>query len=111
VEPQRGERARLRLSMTSVSVDGRRHTVRGSSETIVAGSPRTRNVGAIAGGTAAGALIGHAVGGSTKGTVIGGLLGGAAGYGATRHALRTMQLKPGTVVTFTAREDVVARRF
>src|SRR5262245_55973601 len=33
---QRGERARLRLRMTSVSVDGRRYTMRGSSEAIVA---------------------------------------------------------------------------
>jgi len=102
VEPQRGERARLRLSMTSVSVDGRRHTVRGSSETIVAGSPRTRNVGAIAGGTAAGALIGHAVGGSTKGTVIGGLLGGAAATGAVAASKGYQAtIKDGRQITFT----------
>jgi outer membrane lipoprotein SlyB len=82
----------------------------GETEPIVAGSNRAKKIGAIVGGAAVGGVLGHVVGGS-KGTVIGGLRGGAAGYGATRHALRTMQLKPGTVVTFTAREDVVARRF
>jgi hypothetical protein len=41
-----------------------------------------RNVGAIAGGTAAGALIGRAVGHSGKGTLIGALVGGAASTAA-----------------------------
>jgi len=91
-------------------VDGRTLRVNGETEPIVAGSNRAKKVGAIVGGAAVGALLGHAVG-DRKGSVIGGLLGGAAGYGATRHALRTMQLKPGTVISFTATQDVVARRY
>ena len=79
---ERGDRATLQLALRSITVNGRRYTVRGSSAAVVAGSPRVRNVGAIAGGTAAGALIGRAVGHSGKGTLIGALVGGAASTAA-----------------------------
>ena len=79
---ERGDRATLQLALRSITVEGRRYTVQGSSAAVVAGSPRTRNVGAIAGGTAAGALIGQAVGHSTKGTLIGALVGGGAATAA-----------------------------
>lgn len=104
-------RPEVALALRSVEVDGRSLRVSGETEPIVAGSNRARKIGAIAGGAAAGALLGHAVGEHHHGTLIGGLLGGAAGYGLTRHAFRTMELKPGTVLTFTANEDVVARRY
>ena len=91
-------------------MDGRSLRVSGETEPIVAGSNRARKIGAIAGGAAAGALLGHAVARGEHGTLIGGILGGAAGYGLSRHALRTMQLKPGTVLTFTTRGDVLAYR-
>jgi hypothetical protein len=103
-------RPQIALALRQVTVDGRTMRVNGETEPIVAGSNRAKKIGAVVGGAAAGALLGHAVG-DRKGSIIGGVLGGAAGYGLTRHALRTMQLKPGTVVTFTAREDVVARRW
>ena len=103
-------RPQIALAVRNVSVDGRSMRFNGETEPIVAGSNRAKKIGAIAGGAVVGGVLGNVVGGK-KGTLIGGLLGGAAGYGATRHALRTMQLKPGTVVTFTAREDVVARRY
>ena len=105
-----GERATLRLALRSVTIDGRSYAMRGSSREIVAGSPRARNVGAIAGGTAAGALLGRAVGGSGRSTLIGALLGGGAataavaaskGYQATVPAGRSMQ--------FTLREPVTVR--
>ena len=105
---ERGDRATLQLALRSITVDGRRYTVRGSSAAVVAGSPRKRNVGAIAGGTAAGALIGQAVGHSTKSTVIGALVGGGAataavaaskGYQATIAAGEEMHFTTVSSVT------------
>lgn len=105
---ERGDRATLQLALRSITVDGRRYTVRGSSAAVVAGSPRKRNVGAIAGGTAAGALIGRAVGHSTKSTVIGALVGGGAataavaaskGYQATIAAGQEMHFTTVSSVT------------
>lgn len=75
---EKGDRAMLQLAITSVSVGGKSHALSASTEEMIAGSTRTRNVGAVAGGAAAGALIGKAVGGSNKGALIGGLVGGAA---------------------------------
>jgi hypothetical protein len=108
---QRGDRARLQLAMSSINVNGRSYRVRGSSEAIVAGSPRTRNVAAIAGATAAGALIGKAVGGSTKSTVIGAAVGGGAataavaaskGYQATIPAGKELVFTTSNAVTLRA---------
>ena len=103
-------RPQISLALRNVTVDGQSLRVNGETEPIVAGSNRAKKIGAIVGGAAAGALVGHVVG-DGKGSLIGGVLGGAAGYGLTRHALRTMQLKPGTIISFTARQDVVARRY
>ena len=108
---ERGDRATLQLAMRSISVEGRQYTVRGSSEAVVAPSPRARNVGAIAGGTLAGALIGKAVGKSTKSTVIGAVVGGGAataavaaskGYQATIAAGKAMTFTTGSSVTVRA---------
>src|SRR5262249_7048874 len=101
--------ARIDLAVRHVNMNGQSPTLYADTQPIVAGSHRAKKIGAIAGGAAVGALVGSAVD-KGKGTLIGGLLGGAAGYGLTRHALRTMQLKPGTVVTFTTREDLAYRR-
>lgn len=79
---ERGNRATLQLALRSVVVNGRSYPIGGSSEAVVAGSPRTRNVAAVAGGAAAGALIGRAIGHSNKATVIGALIGGGAGTAA-----------------------------
>jgi hypothetical protein len=100
----------LDLAVRQVTVDGRSHTLRAETEPIVGGSKRAKKIGAIAGGAAVGALIGRGVAKDKHGTLIGGLLGGAAGYGLTRNALRTLQLKPGTVVRFTTTQDMVAMR-
>lgn len=78
----KGSRAFLVLRATSVEVNGRSQSVSATADSLVAGSTRKRNVGAIAGSAAAGALIGKAIGGSNKGAVIGGILGGAAATGA-----------------------------
>ena len=74
----------LVLSISSIELDGKTFGVKGSTDSLIAGSTRTRNVGAVAGGAAAGALIGKAVSGSGKGALIGGLLGGAAATGGGR---------------------------
>lgn len=103
-------RPQLDLAVRQVTVDGRTRAMHANTPAIVAGSKRAKKIGAIAGGAAAGALLGHAVGGGKKGAVIGGLVGGAATYGLTRNAFRTLQLKPGTVVTFTTDESVAMRR-
>ena len=78
----KGDRAVLVLRVTSIEANGKTHNINATADSIVAGSTRTRNVGAVAGGAAAGALIGRAIGGSGKGALIGGLLGGATAAGA-----------------------------
>ena len=103
-------RPSIDLGIRRVNVDGRMLYMNADTEPIVAGSDRARKLGVVAGGAAAGALLGHAVARGEHGALIGGILGGAAGYGLSRHALRTMQLKPGTVLTFTTRGNVLAAR-
>ncbi len=107
---KKGDRAMLLLGVSSVNVNGKDVAVSGSTDSIVAGSTRARNLGAIGGGAAAGAVIGHAIGGSGKGSVIGALIGGAAttamvagskGYQVT--------IKPGTEITFKTDEPVKFR--
>lgn len=104
------ERPYIDLAVRQVNMNGRWTSMDAGMEPIVADTKRAKKIGAIVGGAAVGALLGRAVAKDHHGTLIGGLLGGAAGYGATRHALRTMQIKPGTVVTFTTSSDVLARR-
>jgi hypothetical protein len=79
---EKGDRAVLVLRVTSIEANGRTHPISATADSLIAGSTRARNVGAVAGGAAAGALIGKAVSGSGKGALIGGLIGGAAATGA-----------------------------
>ena len=103
---EKGSRAFLVLTVTSITVNGKSHAVSAGTDSIIAGSTRARNLGAIAGGAAAGALIGKAVGGSSKGAVIGGLLGGAAATGAVAVSKGyQVVLKEGTELTFTVNKD------
>jgi hypothetical protein len=104
---KKGDRAMLLLGINSVNVDGKDIMVRGSTDSIIAGSTRARNVGTVGAGAAAGAVIGHAIGGSGKGSLIGGLIGAAAtsaivsgtkGYQVT--------IKPGAEITFQTDEAV-----
>ena len=105
---EKGSRAFLLLAVRSVTVNGKTHTLHATADSIIAGSTRARNLGAIAGGAAAGALIGKAVGGSNKGAVIGGLIGGAAAGGAVAASKGyQVVLKEGTELTFSADEAVV----
>ena len=102
---QKGSRAYLLLSVTSIDVNGKTHNIGAGTDSIVAGSTRARNLGAIAGGAAAGALIGKAVGGGGKGALIGGLIGaGATTAGVAGSKGYQVVLKEGTEMTFTTRE-------
>lgn len=105
---EKGSRAFLYLAVTSIEVNGQSHEIGASADSIIAGSTRARNLGAIAGGAAAGALIGKAVGGSGKGALIGGLIGGAAaGAGVAGSKGYQVVLKEGTELVFSTREAEV----
>lgn len=108
---QKGNRAMLDLALTHISVGGRSYRVHGSTEAIVAGSPRARNLGAIGAATAAGAVVGHAIGGSGKGTLIGAIVGGGAATGVVSQTKGwQVVLKSGTPLTFTTSEAVAVRQ-
>jgi hypothetical protein len=107
---ERGSRAFLVLAVKSIDVGGKSYAVSAGTDSIIAGSTRARNLGAIAGGAAAGALIGKAVGGSGKGALIGGLIGGAAATGAVAKSKGyQVELKEGTELTFNVNKSVVIR--
>jgi hypothetical protein len=101
----KGDRAMLDLGLTSITIDGRSYRVNGSTESIIAGSTRARNLGAIGAATVAGAVIGHQINNSDKGTVIGGLVGaGAATAVVAESEGYQVVLKAGTPLTFTTNE-------
>jgi hypothetical protein len=107
---QKGSRAFLVLAVQSVDVNGHSFDVSASTDSIVAGSTRARNLGAIAGSAAAGALIGKAVGGGGKGALIGGLIGGAAATGVVAKSKGyQVVVKEGTVLDFQVSRDVKIR--
>ncbi|HYM80203.1 MAG TPA: hypothetical protein VEY91_02190 [Candidatus Limnocylindria bacterium] len=107
---ERGSRAFLVLAVRSIDVGGKTYSVSAGTDSIIAGSTRARNLGAIAGGAAAGALIGKAVGGSGKGALIGGLIGGAAATGAVAKSKGyQVELKQGTELTFNVNRSVAIR--
>ena len=106
-----GDRAMLDLAVDGMTVEGSSYKVHATTEAVIAGSTRARNLGAMAGGAAAGALIGRAVGGSGKGALIGGLIGGAAAGGAVAASKGyQVVLKEGTKITFNTSEAVAIKR-
>jgi hypothetical protein len=106
---EKGNRATLVLAVKSITVGQTEHAVPAGTDSIIAGSPRARNLGAIAGSAAAGALIGKAVGGG-KGALIGGLVGAGAATGVVAKSKGyQVVLKPGTELTFTVNRSVVMK--
>jgi hypothetical protein len=106
----KGSRAVLVLGVRSIDANGRTYAVSASADSIIAGSTRARNVGAVAGGAAAGALLGKAIGGGGKGALIGGLLGGAAATGAVAASKGYQaEVKEGAEITFTVNNSVTMR--
>jgi len=109
VPAKRGTRAMLELAVRTIWVNGNDVSIAATSEPVVAGSPRARNLGAIAGGAAAGALIGKTVGDGKNGTV-GGVIGGAAATGIVAGSKGFQVVLPeGVVMTFTVSETVALR--
>jgi hypothetical protein len=101
----KGDRALLVLRVTSIEANGKTHQISATADSIIAGSTRTRNVGAVAGTAAAGALIGSAVGGG-KGALIGGILGGAAATGAAANSKGfQVSVKEGAEMVFKVDHD------
>lgn len=108
VPAAKGSRAVLVLAVKSVEVNGKTRALSAGTDSIIAGSTRARNLGAIAGGAAAGALIGKAVGGSNKGALIGGLIGGATATGAVAASKGYQaEVKEGAEMVFTVNDAVV----
>jgi len=106
----KGDRAVLVLRITSIDANGSSHSISATGDSIVAGSTRARNIGAVAGGAAAGALIGKAVGGGGKGALIGGILGGAAATGAVAKSKGYQAtIKEGAEITFHVDSDTRVR--
>ena len=109
VPAKRGSRAMLDLSVRGITAGGRDQALTANGESVIAGSTRARNLGAIAGGVAAGALIGKAVGDGKNGTV-GGIIGGVAATGVVAGSKGyQVVLKPGTVMSFTVNQSVAMR--
>lgn len=107
---EKGSRAFLVLSVKSIDVNGHTYAVSASADSMIAGSTRARNVGAVAGGAAAGALLGKAIGGGGKGALIGGLIGAAgAGTAVATSKGYQVEVKEGAEVTFNVNHSVVMR--
>src|SRR5262245_42982514 len=107
---KKGDRAMLDLAVKAVGAGSHSTTLTASTEPVIAGSTRARNLGAIAGGAAAGALIGKAVGGGGKDAAIGAVIGGAAATGAVAASQGyQVELKEGTPLTFTVNNSVTMR--
>jgi hypothetical protein len=103
---EKGSRAYFVLRITSIEANGTTHEIGATADSMIAGSTRKRNVGAIAGSAAAGALLGKAIGGSTKGAVIGGIVGGAAATGVVAGSKGfQVEVKQGQEVVFHVDRD------
>lgn len=106
---KRGSRAMLDLGVRQIGVNGRDTPVTASSEAVIAGSTRARNLGAIAGSAAAGALIGKVVG-DGKNAAVGGLIGGGAATAVVAGSKGyQVVLSNGTVMSFTVNQAVAVR--
>jgi hypothetical protein len=104
LEAKKGDRAMLDLQVTSIEIAGKAHELTAETDPVIAGSPRARNLGAIAGGAAAGALIGKAVGGDGKDAAAGAIIGGAAATaGVAASKGYQVVLKNGTELVFTVK--------
>jgi hypothetical protein len=107
---EKGSRAHLVLAVRTIEVGGRTYHIHATADSLIAGSTRARNVGAVAGSAGAGALIGKAIGGGGKGALVGGLVGGLVGAGAVASTKGyQVTVKEGTEMVFTT-DDVVVMK-
>jgi hypothetical protein len=107
---------KLRLTATSVEIDGREYAIGGSAtqatvEHKLLGQGVTAGGAArVGGGAAAGAIAGKVIGGKT-GAIIGGVVGGAGGaVVANKTADRDVVVRAGMAVTFTLSSDFTITR-
>ena len=106
---EKGDRALLLLGIQSITVNGKSHELTATADSMIAGSTRARNVGAVAGGAGAGALIGSAIGGG-KGALIGGLVGGtAATVGVAKSKGYQVTVDEGAKITFHTNHSAVIK--
>lgn len=107
---EKGSRAHLVLAIRTIEVGGKTYHIHATADSLIAGSTRARNVGAVAGSAGAGALIGKAIGGGGKGALVGGLIGGLVGTGAVASSKGyQVTVKEGTELVFTT-DDVVVMK-
>jgi hypothetical protein len=100
------KRAELSVTLTSVSVRGRRYSIVTSNVSQEEGSKTKRDVLLIGGGAGAGAAIG-AVAGGGKGAAIGSAIGAIAGTtGAAATGKRDIKLPPESVLRFRLQQGL-----
>jgi hypothetical protein len=98
VQARRGSRAMIDLAIAEIAVDGKPLPVHAATEPVIAGSPRARTVGAIAGGVGEGAGNVAAV---REDLANGDTAISAVGY--------QVILKEGTVLEFVVSDEVAMR--
>jgi hypothetical protein len=99
-------RARLRLALETVTVNGETYDIRTTANTRIGGKHKNRNVALIAGGAGGGALIG-AIAAGGKGVLIGGPIGAGVGTAAAFiTGKKDVRLSPETPLTFALAEPV-----
>jgi len=99
-------RARLRLALETVAVNGTTYEIRTDSTTRVGGNHKMRNIGFIGGGAGGGLLIGALAAGG-KGALIGGPVGAGAGTAAAfLTGKKNIRLPAETALTFRLTEPV-----
>ncbi len=109
VPARKGSRAVLALVVRGIQVQGREEALTADAPEIIAGSTRARNLGVVAGGAALGAVVGNNVGEHNH-TLLGALIGGATAAGVlSRTRGYQVELKDGTVLSFTVTESLTLR--
>jgi hypothetical protein len=99
-------RGQISVTLDSIEVDGRRHTIETNSASRVSEAHKKRNVAFIGGGAGLGALIGGLAGGG-KGAAIGAAAGAGAGTaGAAATGVKHARIGSESVLSFRLREPL-----
>jgi hypothetical protein len=100
------QRAELAVTLSSVTVGGKKHDLSSSTVGLKEGSKATRDVVFIGGGAGAGAGIG-AIAGGGKGAAIGALIGAGAGTaGAMMTGQKDVKFPSESVLRFTLKQEI-----